>query len=75
MSDQFYEELGVNLLLPHYGQTGRYEPIYKEHKYGGFIYRLDSLRKLGVGNIEVKGGEWHPERHRDYRDVYEVTYP
>ena len=74
-SDRFYEELGVNILLPTYGQVGKYEPIYQSYKYGGFIYRLDSLRRLGVGNIEVKGGEWHPERHRDYRDLYEVTYP
>ncbi len=75
-SDRFYEELGVNTLLPGYGQMGRYEPIYKSYKYGGFFYRLDSLRKLGVGNIEVKGGgQWHPEHHRDFRDLYEVTYP
>lgn len=75
VSDQFYEELGINLLLPGYGQLGRYEPTYMSGKYGGFIYRLDSLRRLGVTNIELKDGEWHPERHRDYPDVYEVTYP
>jgi ATP-dependent protease ClpP protease subunit len=74
-SDRFYEELGVNLLLPHYGQIGQYEPKYEAGEWGGFIYRLDSLAKLGVGNIDVKGGEWQPERHRDYTDVYEVTYP
>jgi ATP-dependent protease ClpP protease subunit len=75
VSDQFYDELGINKLLPTYGQIGKYEPIYNSYKHGGFIYRLDSLRRLGIGNIEVKGGEWHPERHRDYPDVYEVTYP
>jgi hypothetical protein len=74
-SDRFYEELGVNVLLPHYGQIGRYEPTYKAYKLSGFIYRLDSLARLGVGNTEVKGGEWHPERRREYQDVYEVTYP
>jgi hypothetical protein len=74
-SDRFYEELGVNVLLPTYGQIGSYETIYKSYKYGGFIYRLDSLRRLGIGNIELKEGEWRPERHRDYHDVYEVTYP
>jgi hypothetical protein len=74
-SDRFYEELGVNILLPHYGQLGRYEPKYKAYEFGGFIYRLDSLARLGVGNIEVKGGEWHPERHPVYPDVYQVTYP
>jgi hypothetical protein len=74
-SDQFYEELGVNRLLPIYGQLGSYEPTYKSYKYGGFIYRLDSLRRLGLGNIELKNGEWRPERNPNYRDVYEVTYP
>jgi len=74
-SDEFYEELGVNVLMPTYGQIGRYEPTYKSHKYGGFMYRLDSLRRLGIGNIELKDGEWHPERNRDYPDVYEITYP
>ena len=74
-SDQFYQELGINPLLPEYGQIGSYEPLYKSYKYGGFIYRLDSLRRLGIRNIELKEGEWHPERHPDYQDVYEVTYP
>jgi len=75
VSDRFYAELGVNLLLPDYGQRGRYEARYQAYKIGGFMYRLDSLRKLGVDNIELKGGEWRPERNRDYPDVYEVTYP
>jgi hypothetical protein len=74
-SDQFYQELGINPLLPTYGQIGGYEPLYKSYKYGGFIYRLDSLRRLGIGNIELKNGEWHPERNPVYQDVYEVTYP
>jgi hypothetical protein len=74
-SDQFYRELGINPLLPTYGQLGRYEPLYESYKYGGFIYRLDSLRRLGIRGIELKEGEWHPERHPDYQDVYEVTYP
>lgn len=74
-SDRFYEELGVNLLLPTYGQIGKYEPIYKSYKYGGFMYRLDSLHRLGVRNIGLKGGEWRPEHNREYQDVYEVAYP
>jgi hypothetical protein len=75
VSDEFYRELGINPLLPEYGQIGAYEPLYKSYKYGGYIYRLDSLRRLGIGNIELKDGEWHPERHPVYQDVYEVTYP
>jgi hypothetical protein len=74
-SDKFYQELGINPLLPEYGQIGTYEPTYKSYKYGGFIYRLDSLRRLGIRNIELKQGEWHPERHPEYPNVYEVTYP
>ena len=54
-SDQFYQELGVNPLLSTYGQIGDYEALYKSYKYGGFIYRLDSLRRLGIGNIETEG--------------------
>ncbi len=74
VSDRFYQELGVNPLLATHGQTGSYEPLYKSYEYDGFIYRVDSLRKLGVENIELKTGEWHPERHPEYR-AYEVTYP
>jgi hypothetical protein len=74
-SDRFYQESGINPLLPTYGQTGGYEPSYKSYEYGGFIYRLDSLRRLGISNIELKNGEWHPERHPAYPEVYEVTFP
>ena len=74
-SDELYQDLGINPLLPVYGQIGAYEPIYKSYKYIGFIYRLDSLRSFGVRNIELKQGEWHPERHPGYPEVYEVTYP
>ena len=74
-SDQFYQQLGINPLLPEYGQIGSYEPQYKSEKYDGFVYRLDSLRKLGLRNIELKQGEWHPERHPLYKNLYEVTYP
>lgn len=75
-SDRFYEHLGVNIELPHYGQIGRYESQYKAYTHGGFMYRLESLRKLGITHIEVKGGgEWHPERNPVYAHVYEVDYP
>jgi hypothetical protein len=74
-SDQFYRELGTNPLLSTYGQVGAYESTYKSYKHAGFIYRLDSLRRLGIRNIELKEGEWHPERNRAYPEVYEVTFP
>jgi hypothetical protein len=74
-SDRFYQELGVNPVLGTYGQVGSYERLYKSYKYGGFIYRLDSLRRLGVSNIELKSGEWRPERNPAFSEAYEVTYP
>ena len=39
------------------------------------FFCLDSLRRFGIGNIELKEGEWHPERNPAYPEVYEVTYP
>jgi hypothetical protein len=75
VSDRFYQEVGTNPSISTYGQVGAYESTYKSYKYGGFIYRLDSLRRLGIRDIELKEGEWQPERHPDYQDVYEVTFP
>lgn len=74
-SDLFYQKLGVNPLIATYGQIGSYEPLYKSYDYSGFIYGVDSLRRLGVGNIELKNGEWHPERNPIFKEAYEVTYP
>jgi len=74
-ADQFYEQLGITTSLPTYGQLGGYESTYKSGKYQGFLYRLDSLRRFGIDNVELKDGEWHPERHFLYPQVYEVTYP
>ena len=74
-SDQFYRELGVNRLLPTYGQVGGYEASYKSYEHHGFIYDLDSLRRLGVTNIELKEAEWRPDTNPGYAKVYEVRYP
>jgi len=74
-SHRFFQELGVNPLLSTYGQLGEYEGRYKAYDQWGFTYRPDSLRRLGIGNIELKDGEWHPERHPEYPKVYEVTFP
>ena len=49
--------------------------MYKSYEHGGFVYSLDSLHRLGIDHIELKDGEWHPERHPDYQFIYEVTYP
>jgi hypothetical protein len=74
-ADEFYEQLGVNPALSTYGQIGAYESTYRSYEHEGFIYRLDSLRRFGLGNIELKEGEWHPDRNPLYAKVYEVTYP
>lgn len=74
-SDRFYEKLGVNPLIATYGQIGSYEPLYKSYDYSGFIYGVDSLRRLGIVNIELKNGQWHPERNPIFKEAYEVTYP
>ena len=74
-SDQLYKELGVNPLMSIYGQIGAYEPVYKSYKYDGFTYSLESLRRLGIGNIELAEGKWHPELNPVWPKVYEVTYP
>ena len=73
--DRYYRELGLNPELSAHGQTGSYEPTHKSYKYGGFTYRLDSLRRLGIRDIELKDGEWKPELNPAYQDIYEVTYP
>lgn len=75
LSNHFYAELGVNPLLPDYGQIGAYEPTYQAYEHIGFMYRLNSLQRLGVDNIELADGEWSPESHPMYQHVYEVTYP
>lgn len=74
-SDRFYRELDVNPLLPEFGQTGVHEPAYKSKKFGGFLYRLDSLHRLGVRDIELKNAEWRPERNPEFSNVYEVVFP
>lgn len=74
-SDRYYADLGLDVHLGTYGQIGRYESTYQAYKSFGFWYPLDSLRRLGVNNIEVMGGEWHPERNPEFPALYEVTYP
>jgi hypothetical protein len=44
-------------------------------KYEGFYYNLESLARMGVTNIQVEGGEWHPEENEIFSKLYEVKYP
>jgi len=59
--------------IPYYGQQGKYESTYHAYDYFGFYYSLDSLAKLNVSNVEVKGGEWRPNTNPLFKDIYKVT--
>lgn len=59
--------------IPYYGQLGKYESTYRAYEYFGFYYSLESLAKLNVANVEIKGGVWQPQRNPLFREVYEVT--
>lgn len=59
--------------IPYYGQVGQYEDIYLAYQYFGFYYDLDTLKRLNVENLEVKGGQWRPEVNPLFQQVYEVS--
>jgi hypothetical protein len=65
----------VNIDLPTFGQKGIYEDICLSRKYRGFYYDIESLKNMGIDNIEIEGGSWQPEVNRIYHDFYEVKYP
>lgn len=59
--------------IPYYGQLGLYQAIYEAYDYFGFYYSLESLARLGVSNVSVKGGDWLPQSNPLFRQVYEVS--
>lgn len=75
LEKRYFSEMKVKNELPTFGQKGRYKEIWSSMKYLGFYYDLPSLKKLGVKNIEVEGGEWHPEENELFSRMYEVKYP
>ncbi len=56
----FYEKIGVDQKITVYGQNGDYDEIANELMAIGWTYDLDTLRKMGVENIELIDGEWAP---------------
>lgn len=58
--------------IPYYGQLGEYESIYQAYRFFGFYYSLESLAKLNVENVSVKGDWWRPETNPLFRRIYEV---
>lgn len=71
----YYAEMQVNNVLPTYGQTGRYKDQWNSKKNHSFYYDLESMNRLGIKNIEVEGGQWHPEENPVYGYLYQVKYP
>ncbi len=75
LEKEYFSSMKVNNDLPTYGQKGIYRNICFSQKYKGFYYDIESLKKMGIENIEVEGGDWHPEVNRVYHDFYEVKFP
>lgn len=75
LEKKYFIQMKVKNELPTYGQEGIYQELWRSKKHPGFLYDLNSLGRLGVANIEVDGGEWHPEENLIYRFFYMVKYP
>ncbi|MFT4653376.1 MAG: hypothetical protein ACJA0G_001570 [Kangiellaceae bacterium] len=75
LEDELYSRVSPQMdkNIPYYGQLGNYEAIYQAYDYFGFYYSLDSLARLGVANVSVKGGDWRPQTNPLFSQVYEVT--
>lgn len=72
---KYFAEMMVNNELPTYGQKGIYKDLWNSGKYHGFYYDIDSLKRLGIKNIEIEGGHWHPEESNFFDKLYKVEYP
>lgn len=72
---KYFAEMMVSDELPTYGQKGIYKDIWDSKKYHGFYYDLESLKRLGIKNIEIEGGHWHPEESSFPIHTYKVEYP
>ncbi len=70
----FYEKIGVDPMLPYYGQRGKYYDLYKSYRYQGFYYDLKGFGRMNVNNIiEPKRG-WKPEKSYMVKKVYKVKW-
>lgn len=73
--DAFFKSIGVDPLLPYYGQIGNYQERYDSAEHFGFDYSLEDLMRMGVDNIELKDDAWAPElsKYYDKFKVYRVS--
>ena len=71
---EFFALLKVNPKLPYYGQEGSYKATYQAYKHIGFYYDLESLKKMGLSDVEVIGGTWKPSENRKFENVYKVSH-
>lgn len=73
---EYFDLIGIDPLTPYYGQRGLYKEIYKQYKYIGFYYDLDTLAHLlNADKIHVGyNNKWNPSENRSVKneDVYKV---
>lgn len=72
---EFFALLNVDPKLPYYGQEGSYKATYQAYKHIGFYYDLESLKQMGLSDVEVIGGTWKPSENSKFENVYKVTRP
>lgn len=72
---KYFVEMKVNNELPTFGQKGVYRDLWNSKKYEAFYYDLESMGRLGIKNIELEDGEWHPEKSLMHSYLYQVKYP
>jgi hypothetical protein len=70
---EFFALLNVDPKLPYYGQEGSYKVVYQAYKHIGFYYDLESLKQMGLSNVEVIGEAWKPSENNKFENVYKVT--
>ena len=75
LEEQLYSDINANMdmNIPYRGQIDDFEQVYREYKYYGFFYSIESLRRLNVENVYTKDGEWSPQNNSLFNKVYEVV--
>lgn len=64
---KFYKKIGVSRSISILGQEHQYQR-YSGDLYNGWYYSLEDLGKLGVKNVIVLDGLWHPQENaKKYR--------
>lgn len=72
---KYFLTMGVVNELATYGQAGIYADLWQSKKYQAFYYDLESLNRLGIKNVLIEGGQWHPEENPAHGYIYKVKYP